>query len=287
MSLSTKQLAQVTRIGDAIDTGPVALLEYLKEREDAFDEKVKEIMIEFENKVAEVKASVPDLNKILNSIRGKDGDKPIAGVDYPIPENGKNGDNYVVTQADYKKIAKEVKVPIVEKKVIVEKTETIIEQPIIKTEIIKETTVDKTDTPFDILAKINELPVEPDFQIDASHVKNLPKPFLGTIGGGRVGLQVRSNGTKVGTKSNEVNFKTGFTVTLVNGVPTITTSTGLSVLTTASTINDSNVTFVFASEPTLVVVNGTSYRKGHGWTGTATVTLDSPVGSIGDIYALG
>ena len=34
----------------------------------------------------------------------------------------------------------------------------------------------------EIVAKINELPIDPDFQIDASHIKNLPEPKM--IGGG-------------------------------------------------------------------------------------------------------
>lgn len=63
---------------------------------------------------------------------------------------------------------------------------------------------------------------------------------------------------------------------------------GLSVLTATGAVDDENTTFTFASEPQLVVVNGNSYRDGHGVTITGTTAeLDSPVGSGGDIYGLG
>lgn len=64
---------------------------------------------------------------------------------------------------------------------------------------------------------------------------------------------------------------------------------GISILTATGTVDDSNVDFVFASEPTVVVVNGAVYRKNRGWTwtlGTLTVTLASPAGSGGDVYGL-
>jgi len=59
----------------------------------------------------------------------------------------------------------------------------------------------------------------------------------------------------------------------------------LPVLTGA--IDDSNLTFTFSAIPNMVIVNGATYRHGHGCTisGT-TVTLDNPVGTGGDIYGL-
>lgn len=67
---------------------------------------------------------------------------------------------------------------------------------------------------------------------------------------------------------------------------------GLTVYTTASTIDDTNVTFVFAVAPTFVTVNGKRWRSGSQengatvWTNVAgTVTLLNPVGTGGDIYA--
>lgn len=60
------------------------------------------------------------------------------------------------------------------------------------------------------------------------------------------------------------------------------------ILDTASTVDDSNASFVFTRKPTLVVVNGQSMRENHGWSWAApdTVLLDNPVGSGGDIYGV-
>lgn len=58
-----------------------------------------------------------------------------------------------------------------------------------------------------------------------------------------------------------------------------------SLLTATGTIDDSNLDFTFASEPTEIVVNGLSYRKNAGWTwSNPTATLENPVGSGGRIY---
>lgn len=62
---------------------------------------------------------------------------------------------------------------------------------------------------------------------------------------------------------------------------------GTNILTTASTVDDSNTTFVFTSIPKIVVVNGASYINGAGVTITGTtVTLDNPPGVGGSVYAL-
>ena len=58
-----------------------------------------------------------------------------------------------------------------------------------------------------------------------------------------------------------------------------------SLLTATGTIDDYNLDFTFASEPTEIVVNGLSYRKNAGWTwSNPTATLENPVGSGGRIY---
>ena len=57
-------------------------------------------------------------------------------------------------------------------------------------------------------------------------------------------------------------------------------------------IADVNTVFTFASTPTLVVVNGSTYRNGSTAMGGTisisgvTVTLPNPVGSGGDVYAI-
>lgn len=66
----------------------------------------------------------------------------------------------------------------------------------------------------------------------------------------------------------------------------IGTATVFTIATPSGTIDDVNVTFVFTSAPELIVINGKTLRSGHGWSGTTTVILDSPVGTGGDIFSI-
>lgn len=98
-------------------------------------------------------------------------------------EKGDKGDSYVLTQEDKNDIAKSIKVPVVDR--VIEKTEVVREIPIVtenKFETIKEVAL--KDTGEELVNKINELPVEADFQIDAKHIKNLPKAGNAYIAGG-------------------------------------------------------------------------------------------------------
>lgn len=114
---------------------------------------------------------------------------------------------------------------------------------------------------------------------------------------GARGLQLYTNGTKRGM-AQMVNIIPGIGVSLsydyANGRNdiTINASASTSVLTATGTINDSNTTFTFASEPAILIINGASYQQTGGaitwtWTaGTLTVALSSPVGSGGSIFGL-
>jgi len=76
----------------------------------------------------------------------------------------------------------------------------------------------------------------------------------------------------------------------------ITLATGggsaVTLLATASTIDDSNTAFVFPSLPALLVINGAEYQQTGGsitwsWTaGTKTASLSSPVGLGGSIFGM-
>lgn len=64
-------------------------------------------------------------------------------------------------------------------------------------------------------------------------------------------------------------------------------SASFAIITMTGTVDDSNTSFTASSTPTVVVINGSSYRDGHGVTISDTsVTTDSPVGTGGDIYGL-
>lgn len=65
---------------------------------------------------------------------------------------------------------------------------------------------------------------------------------------------------------------------------------GFSVITVSGTIDDSNVTFTAASQPTLLFINGAAYQTTGGsitWSYLAgTITLSSPVGVGGSIFGV-
>ena len=82
------------------------------------------------------KPSKEELEEIINPLIPTEEDlKKIVKPLIPNPIPGKDGKDYILTEANKTEIAKKIKVPIVEK--IIEKTETIIEKPTI-TEIVKE-----------------------------------------------------------------------------------------------------------------------------------------------------
>lgn len=114
-------------------------------------------------------------------------------------------------------------------------------------------------------------------------------------GGGAKGIGLYIGGSKKLLTAQQINIigGTGISVSYAhaNGRNDITiTATGsasLTPITITGTIDNSNVDFTAASEPSLVIVNGAAYRHGAGVTisGT-TITLDNPVGSGGDVYGL-
>ena len=111
-------------------------------------------LIELEEKIAD--KEVIEI-RVVEELHGKD---------------GKDGQDYTITDEDKKEIASMIEVPVVEK--VIEKIETIVEQPIINSETIE---VENDETGEEIVEKINDLSIEDDkYKIDASHIKNLPTP---------------------------------------------------------------------------------------------------------------
>ena len=103
---------------------------------------------------------------------GPKGDKPVAGVDYPIPENGKN---YILTETDKQEIANKIAVPIVEKIVVEKRTEVVKEQPIITnlvTNEVKEVAI--AETAEVIANKLNTL----EEAVERKVIKGLEKELL-------------------------------------------------------------------------------------------------------------
>lgn len=129
----------------------------------------------------------------------------------PPGKDGVDGKDYILTQDDKVEIAEItaplVKVPIVEK-IIEKRTEVIKEVPyvdarqialdasIIAQEEIKPL-IPTLDTGEQIVGKINELETTPDLQIDAKHIKNLPKAVTQIVGGGTNGIAEIIAGTNI------------------------------------------------------------------------------------------
>lgn len=131
------------------------------------DTKINTVEKELSDKIEETLAIVEEVKKQ----EGPAGYTPQKGVDY---EDGKD---YVLTAEDKEEIAKTIVVPIVEK-VIIRETPIVTEN---KFETIKEVALHETGE--QTVEKINSLPLEDEYKIDASHIKNLPKPE-GVVGGG-------------------------------------------------------------------------------------------------------
>jgi hypothetical protein len=130
-------------------------------------------------------------------VKGKKGDKPsieelLEIIEPLIPEPIK-GDSYILTDKDKKEIAKNIKVPVVEK--VIEKTETIIEKPITidKTKtVVKE--VAKYEEAGDLAKKLNTLSKAIDFKV----IKNFPDMSKGAGGLSTVtadGISITGDGT--------------------------------------------------------------------------------------------
>ncbi len=159
------------------------------------------------------------------------------------------------------------------------------------------------DTGPQIVQKLEELDGDNRLSKDAVRGIELLEAQISAIElrpvgrGGAKGIGLYVGGARKIMTAQAINLIAGNNVSITyaqaNGRNDITISaTGgsgsFSVLAATGTVDDSNTSFTFASEPALVVVNGQSYRDGHGCTIAGTsVTLDFPVGTGGDIYGLG
>lgn len=139
------------------------------------------------------------------------------------------------------------------------------------------------DTGEEVIGKINR--DKSDKKIKKEKVEGLAQleAWIKHNNDGLSRLWLRSGGL-VG----EIVAGTNITVDSTDpGRPIVSATGGFSVKAATGTIDDSNVTFTFASQPTLVVVNGAVYQHGSGVTiATTTATLDNPVGTGGSIFAI-
>ena len=107
MNKEQKRLAKLSKLKTDSE---LAIFDHVNELEDSIEEKVSEIKSEFKDTIKEIKESIPNLNDVLESVRGLDGqDGKDAIVDYdyilsqiPTPKDGET------PEIDYKKIIDEV-----------------------------------------------------------------------------------------------------------------------------------------------------------------------------------
>ena len=112
-----------------------------------------------------IDAEIPSIKEVISRVKGEKGDPAITPTNEelisllkPFIPEPKNGEDYVLTDSDKKEIASQIKVPIVEKEIRIEKTETIKEVPVVTNNVtneIKEVAV--TDEPIVIAEKLNTL----------------------------------------------------------------------------------------------------------------------------------
>lgn len=139
--LTPEQIKKRKKLEKLVDGGNLALIESI---------------FELEDKLEDLKAEIPDLDSVLESIKGKDSEVP--------GPQGEPGEDYILTEQDKAEIASQVTVPVVEK--VIEKTVTIRETPIVTENVVE---VAVTDTPEKIVEKINST----DAQIEPERIKGL------------------------------------------------------------------------------------------------------------------
>jgi hypothetical protein len=193
MELTPQQQRKLEKLTKVVNQGDLAILEHL---------------FELETKIDEVKEEIPDLDDVLESVKGQPGkDSDIAGP------QGEPGEDYVLTEEDKAEIASKITVPVVEK--VIEKIQTIREIPIVTENVVE---VAVTDTPEKIVDKINSS----EYQIEPERVKGLNDlkdevKSVKTAGQSRAGwgahpITVQQSGTTK-TKNARILDFTGATVT--------------------------------------------------------------------------
>lgn len=140
-NLSPKQKRKLEKVAKVIDEGNLAVVEHLFEIEENFESKTEELNKKVDNAVEEIKSTVPNINDLLEQVKGKDGEdgedaspEDVANIlrkDKKFIDSlkGEKGDVYNLTESDKEKIVAKIKVPVVEK--IIERTEVIKELPTI------------------------------------------------------------------------------------------------------------------------------------------------------------
>lgn len=205
MELTDAQKKKLVLLAELADGGDLVMVEKILQLKDEFDsqtEELKSAQENIQNLQGNIESTQKEIQNTIEYIR-------------TLQSKVKNGENYVLTEADKKEIADTITVPVVHK--ITERTETIKEQPIV-TEITKVTNEIKevavTDTPDQIVEKVNTS----SYQIKKERIEGLIDLMMHVAANAvaSVGITTTNffrNGTLIGRAKN-INF-TGSAVTSV------------------------------------------------------------------------
>lgn len=125
-------------------------------------------------------------------------------------------------------------------------------------------------------------------------IRRLPKPDTMNqyAASGANQIVYQASGTRLSDYVQYLNFGAGLSAAYSNGTILVTASASGSVLSATGTIDDSNTSFTFTQQPSVLVINGGVYQQTGGaitWTWTSatlTATLSSAVGQGGSIFGL-
>ena len=284
MKLDPKKLKKLAVVSALRDPSQVVLLQHIDSVEERLEKSIGEIS-------KKVDGSLPSLSDILEQVKGTDGDDgytPEKGLDYF------DGDDYVLTEKDKAEIASQITVPVVEK--IIERIETIKEQPTI-TEITK------------ITNEIKEVAITENAEIlrdKLEALKDNERLDISAIRGTDIFIQQQNLDRAISILDKRTEYLLNKTTTngivshdstlTGNGTPSSPLSVvgggggggSISAITITGTVDDSNVSFVAASAPTFLVINGITYQQNTVWSLSGlNITLTIPVGVNGSIFGIG
>lgn len=248
--IQRKKLEVLKAFMTSKEKATVKFLVELFEKTDAMGEEIEKRYDDLKELIEEIQNQDPV------EIRGDDGDP------------GADGEDYVLTKEDKKEIAAMIKVPIVKKETIREKTIIVEKMPIV-TENVREVAVGPTIE--ELRDGLEALPE--DEQLDWTAIRGLKKALLDRgaskvrLVGGTNGIILYVNGKKQGiVKFLTLTAGPGITLTpVVNNNSTVVTITGASIssseLPATGSVDGGNKIFTFTKIPSYIVSDGAWYKQ--------------------------
>lgn len=232
---------------------------------------------EHEDGMRRLEEAIANAKKIQRGPKGDKGDTPIVGVHFSDP---KDVNELAIEERVYDRVSQKLRQPRDGKDAEVDykKLARMVARRMPKTKDI----MGKPHSIKDIITALKNLPEEERLTIDdlgdsEARIKKFweryPKGYLHG-GGDHV---VAGSGVMITTN------KSGQKVISAAG-------SAISIIVVSGTINDSNMNFSAATEPTLLCINGAFYTQTGGnitWTYSGgNITLSTPVGTNGSIFGI-